>query len=47
MLGELELHVKIGDLKVRSTFLVADNLAVDVLLETEFIIQHKMAILPN
>lgn len=47
ILGQLVLLVSIGDLQVRSSFLVADTLLVDILLGTELINQHILENFPN
>ena len=45
-LGELKLHVRIGELCARVPFLVATNLTVDCILGTTFLDRHVKAILP-
>lgn len=47
ILGQLELLVATGDLQVTSIFLVADTLAVDIMLNTEFCNQHILGIPRN
>ena len=45
-LGELKLHVRIGEFYARVPFLVVTNLAVDCILGTTFLDRHVKAILP-
>lgn len=44
---QLTLHVTIGDLQVRSRFLIADTLAVYIPIEIEVINQHIFRVLSN
>ena len=46
-LGELKLHVRIGDFCARVPFLVVTNLAVDCILGTTSLDRHVKAILPQ
>ena len=45
-IGELKLHVRIGEFCARVPFLVVTNLAVDHILGTTFLDRHVKAILP-
>ena len=45
-IGELKLHVRIGEFYARVPFLVVTNLAVDCILGTTFLDRHVKAILP-
>ena len=45
-LGELKLHVRIGEFCARVPFSVVTNLAVDCILGTTFLDRHVKAILP-
>ena len=45
-LGELKLHVRIGEFCARVPFLVVTNLAVDFILGTTFLDRHVKVILP-
>lgn len=47
ILGQLEPYITMGDSQVRSRFLFADTLAVDMLFGTELINQNIFAILVN
>ena len=46
-LGELKLHVRIGEFCARVTLLVVTNLTVDFILGTTFLDRHEKAILPR
>ena len=47
LVGALDLHVHVGDIHVRSRFLVTSNLAAECILGTSFIGKHVKAILPQ